>query len=484
MSLNGACSYLFITGFDTFSDGSLSMSTKTHKYASNHRLMRSAIYWSALVFLPIQSFDALAQETIVIDINVVGLNINQEGAATQLGDACTTLGSNVNNPDATLQTICDVLADLDPNIPADVARLQELTSAVAPEEAFAVNDSLVVFSDYQTTNVRARLNALRQPNVNIQANWQNGLAPVAPGKNDPAHPEPTGGSASGDFLSRAGGFVNGSVSNGSIDGNRLQQNASIASSSLTLGGDYRFGDHVIGGFGLGVLQDESSFKQVSGGAQSDGFNVTAFASWSESDQGYLDVVLDLGQTQHDLKRSIAISPDTLLTAISSPSSTATSITVSAGRNFKPAGWDLGAYFRLSHTSASIGAYSESFQSPQPGLGTLFSVGKQTVLSSKMVVGLELTKIVNTSKAVLIPMFRIEYINENERKKDNIDATLIATETLASYVGEDRVTGYSNIGFGASAVLRGGKSVFAYYETHLQHDLISQNWLKVGARLEF
>lgn len=107
-----------------------------------------------------------------------------------------------------------------------------------------------------------------------------------------------------------------------------------------------------------------------------------------------------------------------------------------------------------------------------------------MLSTKRIAGLELTKVVNTSKAVLIPLLRIEHTNENERKKQNIEATFITTGSSASYQGEDRVIGYSNIDIGASAIFRGGKSIFAYYETHLQHNLVSQKWFKFGAGIEF
>jgi len=264
----------------------------------------------------------------------------------------------------------------------------------------------------------------------------------------------------------------------------LQQDADLASSSLTIGGDYRFHENVVAGLGVGFVQDEFKFSSVSGGSESEGFNLTAFATWYETDQGYLDVVLDVGFLDYSLERSISINQDIPLTAKSSPSALATSFTVSGGRNFTPFGFDLGGYFRLSYTGATIDSYTESLKVQQPGFAPLFRINDQIATSAKMVVGLDVSRAISLNNAVLLPLFRLEYIRENDRKKDGIEATLITTGTTARYEGEDRAVGYLNMGLGASALFRGGRSAFAYYETNLQNDVVSQNWLKTGVRLEF
>ena len=235
---------------------------------------------------------------------------------------------------------------------------------------------------------------------------------------------------------------------------------------------------------MGVVQDESSFQNVSGGADSEGFNVTAFASWFESDKGYLDFVLDIGLADYELERSIAFAPATGQTAVASPSATNAAVTLGAGRNFQLNAWDFGGYFRLSHKRATVDAYSESLQIQQSGFAPLYSIAEQQVQSTEIVLGLEVSKVFTLTRAVLIPLVRFEYVTENEREKDQIEATLISTGTVASYVGQDRVGNYANVGIGASAVFSRGKSAFAFYETHLQHDLISQDWLKAGIRFEF
>lgn len=440
-------------------------------------------YFYTTVLLLIVSNPVLAQ-TLVIDINVVGLNENQSTATTQLNTACDSLADDdISDQAADLQAVCDLVNSLDINNAEDAERLQEITNAVAPEEAFALNDSLSIVSDYQTTNVFSRLNTLRTPLLQNGAleNDQNQQSQLQSRSFREAQ---VGGGASGDLVTPLGVFINGQVSSGEFDGDQLQQDADIASSNFTIGGDYRFNESVVAGLGIGFVQDELKFSSATGGAESDGFNLTAFATWYETDQGYLDVVLDFGSSDYTLERSITIFEDSPLIATSSPTALATSLSVSGGRNFKPFGFDLGGYFRLSYTGATIEAYSESLKVQQPGFAPLFRIDDQSVTSTKMVLGLNLSKAISFNSAVLLPLLRLEYVRENDRKKDAIEATLISTGTTAQYQGEERDGGYSNLGLGASAVFRGGKSVYAFYETHLQNDVVSQDWFKTGIRLEF
>jgi len=479
--------------------------TPSSQRHSHHNFARLLAHTFKLVLLLSMTTLAHAQ-TLVIDINVVGLNENQSTGSTQVTQACDALGEATATE---LQEVCDLINSLDETDVEDVQRLEEITDAIAPEEAFAINDSLSVVSDYQTTNVHARLNALRGPAQGFAASstsiptgsgqdggnsggnnsQQQEKRPISDilnngERSDNEDQTEQGGGSSADLVSPFGGFINGHVSNGKFDAEVLQQDSTISSSSLTVGGDYRFNKNVVAGFGVGFVQDEAKFTSVFGGSTSDGFNVTAFASWYETDQGYLDVVLDLGRANYTLERSVSINPDTSLVANSFPAATATSFTVSGGRNFKPYGFDLGGYFRLSYTGAKIDSYTESLKFEQPGFAALYSVGDQSVTSTKMVAGFNLSRSISFNRAVLLPLLRLEYVRENDEKKDAIDATLVGTETTAQYQGEDRVGGYSSLGLGATAVFSRGRSAYAFYETHLQHDVLSQNWFKTGVRLEF
>lgn len=436
----------------------------------------------SLLILPASIF---AQQTLIIDVSVFGLNENQTTAISQINSACDSVAGNTTAQARALLDTCDRINSLDPNNPDDAQTLAQITEALSPEESFAINDSLVALADYQTTNVRARLDALRKPALGSITNLTAQTThTIGANSGSSMFTGATGGGASSDLTSRLGSFVSGHVSSGDINGAVLQQDADTSSSSLTVGADYRITDNVIAGLGIGLLQDESSFTRVEGGSESEGFNLTAFASWHESDKWYLDFVLDLGQADHELERSISLDASTSRLAIASPGSSSTALTLGAGRSFQIAGMELGGYFRLSHERATIDAFSESQKTPQAGLAALYAIGEQEVLSTEAVIGFELSKAINTSRAVLVPMVRVEVVSENERTKDDVVATWISTGTVARYRGEDRVGSYSNLGLGGVAVFTSGRSAYAYYETHIQHDLISQDWIKAGLRFEF
>ncbi len=437
--------------------------------------------------------DVFAQQTLVIDVNVFGVNSNQETASLQLLSACAAIEDGGSEGALDLLLTCDSIAELDRNDPDDIAQLQEILDVFAPEEAFSVNDSIVYVSDYQTTNVYARIDSLRSaPSAST-----NTTTPDSSAQSDVLQKQFSvggelasissvsgGGAAAGELTTQLGVFFTGQLSNGDVDGSTFEQDADFNSNSFTVGADYRFNKNVVVGIGLGVLQNKTEFTSVDGGTESEGFNLTAFGSWYEEDQGYIDAVLDFGSSSHDLERAIGNDPGAPVLAIADTDSSAISFTVSAGRYFSLSKWDLGGYFRMSLTKGTIDGYTEEASNINSGSGSVFSFDSQSVESTKMVVGVEASQVINTSKAVLIPVIRIEYEIENEKEKDDVEATLVAAPVSAAYRGTSRDTAYANLGVGANAILRNGKSAYVFYETHLQHDFVTQNWLKFGLRLEF
>lgn len=461
---------------------------------------------SVFVLVPLKVH---AQQSLVIDISVFGVNVNQETASVQLISTCDALENDTSEVALDLLKTCQLINDLDPNDPDDVVRLQEILDVVAPEEAFSVNDSIVYVSDYQTTNVHARINSLRNSpssgasdadsvddiddvdDTDVEPVSQSVLQSASfPGLNlqdvgTGSWLETSGGGAAADdTFSRLGVFFSGQLSSGDVDGSTFEQDTDISSSSFTAVVDYRFTDSIVAGLGFGVLQNEAEFSNVDGGTDSEGFNLTAFGSWYEEDKGYVDVVLDVGANSHDLERSIGTDPAAPVLAQSSTDSSAFTFSISAGRYFAVNHWDLGGYARLSLTNGTIDGYTEQASNTNDGSGSVFSFDSQSIKSTRMTLGVEASRVINTRRAVLIPLIRLEYESENEDKKDDLTATLVASQISTAYRGSERDATYANLGIGGSAVFQKGKSAYAFYETHLQHDFVTQNWLKFGLRLEF
>lgn len=449
-----------------------------------------SICLSVSVFSPLK---ALAQQSLVVDIDVFGVNANQETASLQIITACDALANDTSEAALDLLNTCQLINDLDQNNPDDVVRLQEILDIFAPEEAFSVNDSITYVSDYQTTNVYARINSLRnfRSSVDNNVSADSFSQPVSSSglylQNGGVTSElktSGGGAAAGNSLSRLGVFFSGQLSNGDVDGSTLEQDADINSNSFTTVVDYRFTSSAVAGLGFGVLQNETKFSNVDGGTDSEGFNLTAFGSWYAQNKGYIDVVLDFGINSHDLERSIGTDSGSPVLAQSSTDSSAYTFSVSVGRHFDVKDWDLGSYLRLSLTNGTIDGYTEQASNTNAGSGSVFSFGSQSIKSTKVAIGVEASRVISTSKAVFIPVVRIEYEAENEDTKDDLTATLVASQISTTYSGSDRDTSYANLGIGGSAVFQRGKSAYVFYETHLQHEFVTQNWLKFGLRFEF
>lgn len=437
---------------------------------------------------------ALAQEVLVVGVNVFGLNTNQSVASEQLLSACAVLQNDNSAAAIDLQSTCQLIAGLDENDPADAAQLQQILDAAAPEEAFSLNDSIVYTSDYQTTNVLGRLIALRKATAKAELELDSALR-IRTEEQTPTDTSilsldglaaqfANGGGAASALFSKLGVFFSGQASEGDIDGDLLEQDTDFHTASFTFGSDYRFTDNVLAGVGVGVIQRDSSFSSVAGGTESEGINLTVFGTWYEQDSTYIDAVLDIGSNSYDLERNISIDSSNQIFALGSTDSSFVSFTAGAGRTFNLASWDLGGYLRISLSNANVDEYSERANTTGAGSGSVFSIGSQTVTSQTLVVGFEVSRTFNTTRAIVIPVIRVEYENENKRNKDDIEATLVASQISSSYSGTDRDTSYSNFALGASMVLPNGKSAFAFYETHIQHDFVTQNWLKVGFRFEF
>lgn len=457
------------------------MKINLKEYYLSSRALQVFFVVMYLMTIPIKS---TAQQILEIEVNVVGLNNNQRTALTQLDEACASIVDTTDEQAISLQAVCDLTDTLDQADPDDIITLRSIADAIAPEEAFSIDDSLVIGSDYQAVNINARLNALRQADSSeiLTDTATFGLFPI--GASNTLSSKESGGGAAGDLVKNLGGFISGRVSSAELNGGILQQNTNYDFSSLTIGADYRFGEQIIAGLGLGITQDRTRFIETTAESVSDGINVTAYTSWFDSDKAYLDIVLDMGLSDYELQRSISVFSDDTLVAVASPEVDARSLTMSAGSSFTPFGFDVSGYLRLVLTRATIGSYTESLQSQQSGFTPLFSIAKRNVISSEIALGIEVSKALSTSFAVIVPRLRLDYVNENDRSKDVVEATLISTGTVARYQGEDRVGSYTNFGAGVSAVFSRGRSAYVYYETHLQHGLISQDTLNLGARLAF
>lgn len=422
-----------------------------------------------------------------------GLNANQSSTGFALDSACAALEDidagegNLSAAQQDLLATCNALDTAGQNglLAAQLDRL-------APEELFFIADSVVDATDLQVTNVFNRINSIRSGrvqesvdlsglNLNIDGQFIPGAVVNA------AQNALSGGAASDDSLvTPFGFFANGSVSVGELGGGDNQRDADVQTSGLTVGVDYRIASNVVVGAGLGISNNDTDFTGGEGEANLQAVNLTAFATYFETDQGYADLVLDVGQNSFEVTRRINLPSAAAQFARGETDALVGSLNVSVGRDFQRGTLQFGPYARLGYTWASVDAYREVATTAAAGFGSTLNIQSHSVRSLSMSFGGQVSSVINTRKAVLLPQARLEFELENEANKDDITASFASDPESTAFTiqGNERDTSHLNIGLGSSIVFKNGRSAFAFYETQLQQDFIRQHWLKFGVRLEF
>jgi len=455
---------------------------------SSNRSYRSATVirnLCLLVSLQLASGAAVAQ-SLTVNIDVFGLNENQFNANAALEEACDAIG--VVGPStaaaADLLNTCAALTPLDEEDAALAAGLNRLV----PEEAFALSDSLTDAADAQVSNVFSRMQNVRGSRA-VSANTL-ARAPSAPAsivrtldatKSDAADGFP-GGLGSG----RLEFFFSGHVSDGDVDGAGVQQDAGTTSNGFTFGADYRLAENLVAGIGLGYAASDTMFDAVPGGTDVRSFNATLFGTYFREESFYADVVLDVGRSRIELVRQISLPDRPNVLALGETDSSTLSLTLGFGYAFRVRDWDLGPHARLGLTRSAVDAYDERASADTAGFGSVLSIGSQAVTSARLSAGAHAAYPISTARGVLTPQLTLDLEFETEGDKDVIDATFSVDPggTRFAVDGTRRDRQYMNLGAGTIMVFSGGTSAFAFYETRLQHDFITQHWLKVGARREF
>ena len=428
------------------------------------------------------------------------LNANQAAVGGALDTLCESLALRVEAGETLSDETVDLFqtcAELDVRL-AD-GRLAPALDRLAPEELFAIGDSIIDTTDIQVTNVYARINAIRaarRGGVDLAGLDLDLYGERIPGNVvDAAKDAWTGGGVGGGgaaadaegFGTRLGVFVNGAVSVGEIDGDGIQRDADVSTAGLTIGADYRFTADLVAGVGLGFVVNETAFDSDNGEVDLDGFNLTLFATRYDPDAGYLDGVLDIGRNTYDVRRRINLPglPDQF--ALGDTEADVLSLTVGAGRDFRAGNYEFGPYFRFSYTTASVDGYSERPSSEGPGEGSVLDIRPHDLRSARAAIGGQLSTTIGTRRGVIVPQLRLEAELETEERKDGIEASFTHDPDGIPFTvnGNVRDTGgYLNLGLGGSGVFANGRSGYVFYETRLAHEFVTQHFLKLGIRLEF
>lgn len=250
----------------------------------------------------------------------------------------------------------------------------------------------------------------------------------------------------------------------------------LRSDGLSAGVDYRANDAWVIGGALGYTHSSVSFADSASAQRGNGVNLTAFASFSPSEQFYVSAALSHEQTRFALRRDTANAAGDIAEA--SVQGHGNGLALSAGTDQTFGAWTLSPYVRLEWVRVDLDAFDES------GSADALSVSQQAARSASFNVGSSLQTSIPMSWGVLLPQARLEFTHLFGLRDGGAGARLFngnATVALPTAGAVDRQFG--NAALGLSAITQGGWTVFGEAEFGFAQDGYGSSKLSLGVRHE-
>jgi outer membrane autotransporter protein len=246
------------------------------------------------------------------------------------------------------------------------------------------------------------------------------------------------------------------------------------------------------GASLGYNQQDTELTGDGGNVDTDGFSVSAYTTWFQQNNWYIDGVLTAGSNDYDLQRRIRYdivgatgTTNVDQVARASTSGDTLSAAFSFGRDFQRGALSFGPYLRGMYTRVDFDSYAEELDAG-PGAGLGLAVDARELTSMTGVLGGKLTYAMSRDWGILMPHFQLEWEHEFEDDPQQLVARFLhdPTGTAIRVEGDEVDTDYYNIGIGLSALFTNGRSAFLYYEHLAGSEGLSQDNLSLGVRIEF
>jgi uncharacterized protein YhjY with autotransporter beta-barrel domain len=369
-----------------------------------------------------------------------------------------------------------------------------------PEELSIQSSHVLSAAKKQLGNIRSRLNTLRTTNGERGIDVSGATLTI---QGEKLSGKLLGGSAGDDDLlenSRWGVFTNGEYGFGGKQGlsdlstGSGDRNFDFTSKGATIGADYRFsGEKIIAGGAVGYKNLDSFFTTQEGGTNTKGVNVSAYGTYLISEKSYLDVVIGYGDDQIESRRPVNndgtgdIGQKTTF-AIGTPEANALTLSAGGGYEFNKKEWSLTPYGRIDYTKATIDAYKETASHSSAKTSTL-NINTQQTESLLSTLGMKASRVISTSKGVLIPHAALEWKHELKKEasisgQSDFLENYVEDSTFEESNGSKFSNDYANLNIGISAVLPEGRSTFVSVESRLGDEMMNDNVVRAGFRWEF
>jgi len=436
--------------------------------------------------------------------STAGIDRNEQSLAQTMDGICPRLAeanqlTPLTGASRKLLTRCEMLTNPDVS---DADRAMAL-DAIAGEEVTAIINTATNFANVQQNNVRTRLSQLRlNRNNNKSLVDSSGLRIQLDGGTingnliAEAIGKALGGAAGADddnYLiqsSRFGVFVNGSVLYGDKDKTDRQAGYDLEVKGLTVGMDYRITNNLVAGLALGYSDTSLDYNNSGGNMAADSAFYTAYGSYYNDNNFYVDASVTRGQADYDMRRRVAYNDAAGLFEQNIQSSTDGRQllgTLDVGYDYVRGALIIGPNAGLSYSKTNIDAFAEQGQS---GLELDFS--RQESSAHNMNIGMHSSYTFLRDWGVLIAQFSGNYYKDFKNDANQVFANFVHnpfeqvgdTSISQMVIRTDAIDkSYMTFNLGLSAQFQHGLSGFVDYRYLAGARNVSSGEVSFGMRYE-
>jgi uncharacterized protein YhjY with autotransporter beta-barrel domain len=286
---------------------------------------------------------------------------------------------------------------------------------------------------------------------------------------------------------KLGVFANGTFTLGDKDGTSRETGFDFHTLGMTAGVDYRLTDSFILGAAFGFAATDADLDGSGGNIDAKQYSGSIYGTYY-FERFYIDGIATIGHNTFDSERNIvySITVPVSQTAKGDTDGTHYTLGIDGGYEFRSGGLTYGPYVRLNYYKIGINGFAEHIDNSNPGFGLALEFRDQTVESLRTALGGQASYPLSTQVGVFVPQLMFEWVHEYL----NNDRTIISNyvndpnKELIVFSTDEPDRNFFHLGVGLSAMFRGGKSAFIYYQTALAFENITRHDIVLGVRFAF
>lgn len=426
------------------------------------------------------------------------LTTTQQSVAVALDSACSSLqGLGTLTPQQ--QDLLNQCLALNSASTVSTAAVAVAIQQLAPDVTETQTQTAATATTAQFNNLSGRMNALRGGAQGVSLAGlaftnDSGSLPLFDvgsallGVDDKPKQDPA------NSFSRWGVFASGQIGRQDASAQGSTPSYKLDIHGLTFGVDYRETDRLVLGGAVGYTRQTTTLSGGDGDLSMNGWSLSAYATWYQKNNWYLDSSITWGNNNFDSRRHIAftlplpdgttLAVDQLAQSSSGGNDLAGSLTF--GRDFNKKAWAYGFYGKAQYSRQSFDAFQERLNTSLPGSGLGLRVDSRNVTQVDSVLGGKIDYTHSTNWGVVIPHAELEWQHEFRSSPDAFRAFFVddPSGTPILVQGEPIDTDYFKLGLGMSLVFPKGRSGFLLYDRTIGRNGITEYNLSLGFRMEF